>query len=95
MLSNQSTDLTELLCDFPAVIVAITLKNNLRVFFFSPPCMWILHKYVIRQFGGYSWQRRSPLLSINPQAKIEWRTASGYGLWGDDACFTLFCGIIF
>lgn len=34
MLSNQSTDLTELLCDFPAVIVAITLKNNLRVFFF-------------------------------------------------------------
>lgn len=35
MLSNQSTDLTELLCDFPTAIVAITLKNNLRFFFSS------------------------------------------------------------
>lgn len=33
MLSNQSTDLMELLCDFPTAIAAITLKNNLRVFF--------------------------------------------------------------
>lgn len=82
MLSNQSTDLTELLCDFPAVIVPITLKNNLRIVFFPPPCMWMLHKYVIRQFGGYSWQTRSPLLSINSQAKIEWRTALGYGSMG-------------
>lgn len=71
MLSNQSTDLTELLCDFPTAIVAITLKNNLRFFFF-PLFMWMLHKYVIRQFGGYSWQTRSPLLRINLQAKIEW-----------------------
>lgn len=32
MLSNWSTDLVELLCDFSTAVAAITLKNNLSFF---------------------------------------------------------------